>query len=167
LRAAEPLKVRPMTIGKAADIKERDPVLAASFGGRGGVAPAYVISKREFAAGWEYLLDQAFFTAPAHTDWAGAALISREGKLIGVGSLVVADATGKGDGLAGNMYVPIDILQPILGDLLAQGHAAGPPRPPKLAASTGSRSLMSAALPIVIGRTLSGSAARNSPKPVL
>lgn len=129
LRALEPLKAKPMPFGKAADIKERDPVLAASFGGRAGVAPAYVISRREFVGTWEYVVDQAFFTAPAHSHWSGAALISREGKLVGVGSLIVPDATGKGDRVAGNMYIPIDTLAPILGDLIADGRKSGPARP--------------------------------------
>jgi S1-C subfamily serine protease len=129
LRATEPLKVKPMTIGKAADLKERDQVLAASFGGRDGVAPAVVVSRRPFVGTWEYLVDGAIFTAPAHSHWSGAALISREGKLVGVGSLVVADALGTGGGMAGNMYVPIDLLPPILADLIADGRAGGPPRP--------------------------------------
>jgi S1-C subfamily serine protease len=99
-------------------------VLAASFGGVRGVAPAFVVSRREFAGNWEYLIDGAIFTAPAHTEWSGAALINREGKLVGVGSLVVNDATGRGDGLAGNMYVPIDLLVPILKELVDKGRTA-------------------------------------------
>jgi S1-C subfamily serine protease len=130
LQATEPLKVRPLPFGKSADLKEKDQVLAASYGGRDGIAPAYIISKREFAGNWEYLLDEALFTAPAHSHWSGAALITREGKLVGVGSLIVGDATGKGDGIAGNMYVPIDLLPPILAELIANnGRGGGPPRP--------------------------------------
>ncbi len=129
LRATEPLKAKPMPFGKSSDIKERDPVLAASFGGRDGVAPAYVVSKREFVGTWEYLVDDALYTEPAHSHWSGAALISRAGKLVGVGSLIVQDATGKGQRVAGNLYIPIDILAPILGDLIADGKASGPGRP--------------------------------------
>ena len=129
LRAAEPLKVKPLTIGKSADIKEQDQVLAASFGGRAGIAPAYVMSRREFAAGWEYLIPSAIFTAPAHSEWSGAALVSRDGKLVGVGSLVVGDVTGQGKNLPGNMYVPIDLLPPIMADLLTGGRVSGPGRP--------------------------------------
>ena len=87
LRAIAPLKLKPMPLGKSAEIKEGDPVLIASFGGRGMMAGAYVVAKREFAGSWEYLLDEALFTAPPHPAWSGAALISREGKLVGVGSL--------------------------------------------------------------------------------
>jgi serine protease Do len=129
LRAADPLKVKPLSLGKSADLKEQDQVLAASFGGRAGIAPAYVMSLREFAAGWEYLIPGAIFTAPAHSEWSGAALVSRDGKLVGVGSLVVGDVTGQGKNLPGNMYVPIDLLPPIMADLLTNGRVSGPGRP--------------------------------------
>ena len=129
LRASEPLKVKPLTLGKSADLKEQDQVLAASFGGRAGIAPAYVMSLREFAASWEYLIPGAIFTAPAHSEWSGAALVSRDGKLVGVGSLVVGDVTGRGKNLPGNMYVPIDLLPPIMADLISKGRTAGPGRP--------------------------------------
>src|SRR5262245_4404134 len=129
LRAVEPLKVKPLTIGKSSDLKEQDQVLAASFGGRAGIAPAYIMSLREFAASWEYLIPGAIFTAPAHSEWSGAALVSRDGKLVGVGSLVVGDVTGRGKNLPGNMYVPIDLLPPIMADLLSNGRPSGPGPP--------------------------------------
>src|SRR6266576_1614624 len=129
LRAIEPLKHKPMPLGKSADVKEGDPVLIASFGGPAMVAGAYVVGKREFAGSWEYLLDEAFFTAPPHPAWSGAALINREGKLVGVGSLIVGDAVGGSDKAPGNMFVPIDRLSPILGDLIASGRTPGPGRP--------------------------------------
>ncbi len=129
LKATEPLKLKPLAFGRAADAKERDPVLIASHGGPGMVSPAYVVAKREFAGNWEYLLDEAIFTAPPHPAWSGAALISREGRLLGVGSLIVGDTAGTGEATPGNMFVPIDRLPPILGDLIADGHVAGPGRP--------------------------------------
>jgi serine protease Do len=129
LRTLEPVKVRPMPFGKSASVKERDPVLVASFGGRGMVAPVRVVSKREFAGSWEYLLDEAIFTSPPHPEWSGAALINRDGQLVGVGSLIVRDATIGKDAVAGNMFVPIDRLPPILADLLADGKPSSPPRP--------------------------------------
>jgi S1-C subfamily serine protease len=129
LRASEPLKLKPLAFGRSADTKERDPVLVASFGGTDMVAPAYVAAKREFAGNWEYLLDEAIFTTPPHPAWSGAALISREGKLIGIGSLIVGDTAGTGGSTPGNMFVPIDRLPPILSDLMTDGRAAGPARP--------------------------------------
>jgi S1-C subfamily serine protease len=129
LRTVEPLKLKPMPFGRSADVKAHDPVLVASFGGPGMVGAAYVVAKREFAGNWEYMLDEALFTAPPHPAWSGAALISGEGKLVGIGSLIVGDAAGENDKTPGNMFVPIDRLLPILGDLIADGRPAGPGRP--------------------------------------
>jgi S1-C subfamily serine protease len=129
LRATEPLRVKALPLGKSADVKPQDVVVVSSFGGADMVAPARVVAKREFAGNWEYLLDEAIFTAPPHPAWSGAALISRDGKLVGVGSLIVGDAAGDGEKTAGNMFVPIDALAPILADLLLNGRAAGPAKP--------------------------------------
>jgi S1-C subfamily serine protease len=129
LQAIVPLKVQPLVFGRSAELKERDAVVVAGFGGPDNAAPAVVVAKREFAGNWEYLLDEAIFTAPPHPAWSGAALLNHEGKLVGVGSLIVGDATGKGDGMRGNMFVPIDLLPPILADLIANGRAAGTGRP--------------------------------------
>jgi S1-C subfamily serine protease len=129
IRAIVPLNLRPMTFGRSAELKEHDPVLIASFGSTRVLTPAHVVSKRQFAGNWEYLLNEAIFTSPPHLEWSGAALINRAGKLVGVGSLVVGDASGKGDSTPGNMFVPIDLLLPILGDLTTNGRVAGPGRP--------------------------------------
>jgi serine protease Do len=128
LRAIMPLNVHPLTLGHSSAVTEQTPVVIAGFGGRGRVAPALVVSRREFAGGWEYLLDQAIFTSPPFAEWSGAALIDHQGKLVGVGSLVVDDATGHG-GEPGNMFVPIDRLPPILADLIADGRVSGPAHP--------------------------------------
>jgi S1-C subfamily serine protease len=75
------------------------------------------------------MLDEALFTAPPALNWSGAALIGKDGRLLGIGSLVVRDAKGDDGGLPGNMFVPIDALKPILPDLAKTGRRAGPPRP--------------------------------------
>jgi S1-C subfamily serine protease len=129
LRASAPLKVQPLAFGKSAELKERDAVVVARFGGPDSAAPAVVVGKREFAGNWEYLLDEAIFTAPLQSAWSGAALLNHEGRLVGVGSLMVSDATGKGDRMSGNMFVPTDLLPPILADLIANGRMAGAGRP--------------------------------------
>jgi S1-C subfamily serine protease len=129
LQAIAPLKLKPLALGKSADVKERDPVVIASFGGIDAAAPAYVMAKREFAGSWEYLLDEAIFTAPPHAFWSGAALISRDGRLAGIGSLMVSDTSGKGDGGPGNMFVPVDLLPPVLADLMAGGRPTAANRP--------------------------------------
>jgi S1-C subfamily serine protease len=129
LRTIEPLKIKPMPIGKSADVKERERLLIASFGGQASVLPVNVISIREFAGSWEYLLNDAIFTGPPHPAWSGAALINREGKLVGVGSLIVGNTTGRVDNTPGNMFVPIDKLTPVLADLIADGRPSGAARP--------------------------------------
>src|SRR5262249_55113366 len=115
--------------GTAADAKEKDLMVVASGAGASMVVPAHVVGKREFVGNWEYLLDEAIYTAPAHPAWSGAALISREGKLIGVGSLIIGDAAGTKEHNPGNVFVPIDRLPPILADLLSGGRPSGPGRP--------------------------------------
>jgi len=126
LRAAERLAVKPMPIGTAKGLAEETPVVVAGAGGPEAVRPAVVVSRRTFAGYWEYLLEDAIFTAPPHPAWSGAALLGPDGKLVGIGSLVVSDA--KAD-LPGNMFVPIDRLPPVMGDLLTLGRPSAPSRP--------------------------------------
>ena len=90
-RALTPPVIKPIEFGESKGLPDREPVLIVGFD---GVAPAFVVSKRPFAGNWEYMLDEAIFTAPATVNWQGAALINRQGKLVGVGSLLVGDAMG-------------------------------------------------------------------------
>jgi len=91
---------------------------------------ANVVARQEFAGYWEYVLESAIFTAPAHPHWGGTAVLSGEGKLVGIGSLQVqhAEVDGQED-VDLNMVVPINLLKPILNDLLTIGQAKRPPRP--------------------------------------
>jgi S1-C subfamily serine protease len=130
LRSLVPLPhVTPMPLGNSAALEVREPVMVLPHGGPGAATIAYVVSKRSFAGSWEYLLDSALFTSPPTLRWAGAALIDRSGRLVGVGSLLVRDSIEPGTPLPGNMFVPIDLLKPILGDLESTGRTKGPPRP--------------------------------------
>jgi S1-C subfamily serine protease len=126
LKSLVPVPVKPIDMGLSADAKERDMVLIVGFD---GVAPAYVVSKRQFVGYWEYLLDEAIYTAPATVNWQGAALVSREGKLLGIGSLAVGNAMGASANVPGNMFVPIDLLKPVIGDFIANGRSTKQPRP--------------------------------------
>ena len=126
LRALRPLPVPPVQIGQSATVGDRELVLIVGYD---GVSPAYVVSRRRFVGYWEYLLEDAIYTAPATVNWSGAALLNREGKLLGIGSLVVSDALGSPEQVPGNLFVPIDLLKPLLGDLLANGRSSARPRP--------------------------------------
>ena len=90
---------------------------------------ARIIAKQEFAGYWEYVLDEAIFTAPSHPNWGGSALISPTGELIGIGSLQLQHERENGEREDLNMIVPIDLLTPILDDLVTLGRAKRPPRP--------------------------------------
>lgn len=125
LKGLVPLPIKPIDMGASAEAKEREMVLIVGFD---GVAPAYIVSKRQFVGYWEYLLDEAIYTAPATVNWQGAALVNREGKLLGIGSLAVGNAM-VGASVPGNMFVPIDIIKPVLGDLVANGKLTSKPRP--------------------------------------
>jgi S1-C subfamily serine protease len=105
-----------------------DRVIVAGHGGRAHALEASIFARREFAGYWEYVLDEALFTTPAHPLWGGAALIGADGRLLGVGSLFVEEMVGERK-VEGNMIVPIDLLEPILDDLVKIGRARRPPRP--------------------------------------
>ena len=122
------LDAKPVPFGDSAKLANREPVMIAGAGDD-GVSFAYVVSKRAFSGSWEYALDQAIFTSPPTLNWSGAALFDKDGKLLGVGSLIVRDANDDDPRLPGNMFVPIDLLKPILPDLVKGGRRAGPARP--------------------------------------
>lgn len=129
VRALSPLAVQPMRLGDSSAIKVRDRVLVAGAGGRGATIGALLVSRRTFAGYWEYLIDDALFTSPPHRDWGGAALINERGELIGIGSLFVRDAAPGEATIPGNMFVPINLLKPIMADMLTNGRGGGPSRP--------------------------------------
>jgi S1-C subfamily serine protease len=121
------LGVQPIQRGSARTVGPDTPVIVIGQGGRAHSLKAKVVAKREFAGYWEYVLDEALFTAPAHPQWGGAALVGEDGRLLGIGSLLVQEAVG-GKAVDGNMFVPIDLLSPILEAMLATGRPASPPR---------------------------------------
>jgi serine protease Do len=129
VRSAVPLTAKPMPIGDSAKVNERDPVMIVNHAGPDDVTFAFVVSKRPFTGNWEYLLDQAIFTSPPTLNWSGAALVTKDLKLVGIGSLIVREAASGEKALPGNMFVPIDALKPILTDLVKTGRRAGAPRP--------------------------------------
>lgn len=119
----------PLELGDSAALAERQPVIvAAAGGGADSVQPALVVSRREFAGSWEYLLDRAIYTTPPTGQFGGAALIGGDGKLLGIGSLIL-QAVLPNQPVPGNMFVPIDLLQPMLRDIHATGKVRVNQRP--------------------------------------
>ena len=129
VQALGPLDLPALEIGNSSDLSEGDPVVLAGHGGRRAAVKAQVIGVREFAGYWEYLIDEAIFTAPAHPNWGGSALIGDDGRLLGIGSLFIQQSQGGGQPVDGNMVVPIDLLKPIYEDMVTYGMPNRPPRP--------------------------------------
>jgi len=122
------LGVKPIERGAAASIRVGENVVVAGHGGRAHALKATVFAKREFGGYWEYVLDEALFTAPAHPQWGGSALIGPDGRLAALGSLLVQEKIDAGT-IQGNMLVPIDLLEPILDAMVKTGRTNRPPRP--------------------------------------
>ena len=122
------LNLPALELGNSDAVNLGAAAIVAAGGGREHAVEAKVVGKQEFAGYWEYLLEEAFFTAPAHPFWSGAALIGKDGKLLGTGSLILQQGDGKRR-MDMNMIVPIGLLSPILDDMLTLGRSKAPPRP--------------------------------------
>lgn len=128
VRTAVPLDGRPLELGDSDSIGERQQVLTLGHG-EPEATELMVISRKPFAGSWEYLIDKGIFTFPPVNNWSGAALVDNGGKLVGIGSLIVNDAATSQPGVPGNLYVPVNLLKPILADLLSTGRRGGPALP--------------------------------------
>ena len=129
LKVIGALSAKPLPLGDSAALAEREPAMVATAAARDSPSLVYVVSRRPFSGNWEYLLESAIFTYPPVMDWSGAPLIGAKGELLGIGSLIVPDAGAPGTQSPGNMFVPVELLKPILEDLIAKGRRSGPARP--------------------------------------
>jgi S1-C subfamily serine protease len=127
VQALQPLDLPALQLGDSQALLDGDPVIIAGGGGRAHAAVGKVLTRMPFAGYWEYMLEDAIMTEPAHPHWSGAALIGAGGDLLGIGSLSLQRRLRRGIRPL-NMFVPTDLLPPILDDL-AQGKAPHPPRP--------------------------------------
>ena len=126
VRARGFLGTKPMPLGDSSLVQVGDELVVGGFGGEN--QPVRLISRGEFVGSWEYLLEDALYAAPAYRDFGGAALI-REGRLVGVGSILATFSVGGSRRLPCNMFVPIDLLKPILAELVRAGRSSQPPHP--------------------------------------
>ena len=129
VRTTQSLGNRPLAFGDATALRELNTGVIAAHPAAGGLSNASIVARRPFAGWWEYALDNAIFTAPARDNHSGAALINSEGRLVGIASLWVGDVVEAGAAFPGNMFVPIDLLIPILADLKSHGRRQGIGRP--------------------------------------
>jgi S1-C subfamily serine protease len=129
VQALGKLDVPHLDLGDSDRLKVGDQAVLAAGGGRHHSIETRIVGRQEFAGYWEYVLDDALFTAPAHPFWGGCGLIGTDGKLMGIGSLILQQGDGKGRRLDMNMVVPIGLLAPIMDDLLSYGRVNRPARP--------------------------------------
>ncbi len=129
VQALARLDLPELPFGQSGEVEIGERVVVAGAGGRQRSVAAEVAARQEFAGYWEYVLDEAIFTAPAHPNWGGTAVIGPAGDLIGIGSLQLDQSRGSGPVEHLNMVVPIDLLKPILDDVLTLGRRNRPPRP--------------------------------------
>ncbi len=128
LKTEKPLDIKPIKLGQSAKVKEGEPLVIAGFGGE-AVQAVGVISRKEFTGYWEYILEEALYTAPAFVNYGGAALIDKDGLLVGIGSLLSQVVIPGFGTIPCNISVPIDLLPPILNDLITKGRPQKAPRP--------------------------------------
>jgi serine protease Do len=129
IRALSGLSAEGVELGDSGDVRELHTVTVAAHSGAGGTSNAAVVARRRFTGWWEYMIEDAIFTAPPRYEHSGAGLLDESGKLVGIASLWVSDALEVGAAFPGNMFVPIDLLKPLLDDLVATGRSRGPARP--------------------------------------
>lgn len=129
LRTRTPLNVEPMKLGLSSKITEGDPVMVATYGGTDEAIGARVIIRQDFVGSWEYLLENAIYTSPPIAEFGGAALIGPDGRLLGIGSLLAQLSIPGIGSVPCNVFIPIDLLAPILDDLVTAGRPKKPARP--------------------------------------
>jgi S1-C subfamily serine protease len=129
VQALARLNVPTLPLGNSDTAGVNDTVVIGGAGGRRHSLAAHVVARQEYAGYWEYVVDEAIFTAPSHPNWGGTAMIGNAGELLGIGSLQLQQATESRKAEHLNMVVPINLLKPILDDMIATGRPKHPPRP--------------------------------------
>jgi serine protease Do len=125
--------LQPVPLGSASDLRQGQPLLAASGGAAGDVTTVQLVDQRPFSGSWEYHIEAALFTSPpllaSGMNHSGAGVFDSLGRLVGIGSLLMADVGGRGQRAPGNMFVPVDLLKPVLAELQTQGRSQRSRRP--------------------------------------
>ena len=129
IQAEKLLGVAPLKLGSARELKQGDPALVAGHKGAEEVVGVRIVHRGEFVGYWEYLLENAIYTTPPFQNYGGAALIGPEGSLLGVGSIFTRIAVSGFGAVPANMFVPVDLLKPILKDLMTTGRSRQPQKP--------------------------------------
>ncbi len=114
-------------LGDSDEVVPGRQMVLAGAGGADSAVDVTIAEVREFAGYWEYLLDGAIFTEPAHPEWGGTALLGEDGRVYGVGSLILQSELESVP--ARNMVIPINKFTAVRDDLVALGRSRAAPRP--------------------------------------
>ena len=135
LRAEVPPDIVALSLGDSGLVGIEEDVVVLPHGGTDAAHVTRIADIREFAGSWEYLIDRAFYTAPATRVFSGAALVNRDAELIGIGSLLLSNVYAGGipagraaQSVSGNMFIPVEHLRNNMGRLLS-GQPSVDPRP--------------------------------------
>jgi len=121
LKSIVPKKLFPVDLGESEKIKENDVLYILPHLDEGPGSPTKLVSRRPFAGSWEYFLEKPIYTYPFNPHWQGTPLLNEKGQLLGIGSLFIRDSIAEGINSPGNLFVPIELLKPILKDLINEG----------------------------------------------
>ncbi|SFM30806.1 S1C family serine protease [Variovorax sp. OV329] len=123
-------RIEPVPMGSVSALAAGEALMVSSAGKSGAeVGVVRLVDRRAFSGYWEYHIDQALFTAPPVPNHSGAAVFNRNGELLGIGSLFVSDSQANGGALPGNMFVPVDLLAPVLPEMRSTGSTRASHRP--------------------------------------
>ncbi|RZL85840.1 MAG: serine protease [Variovorax sp.] len=131
LQPLVPLRgIEPVPMANVAALTPGEPLLVAT-GSNSGTEVGFtrLVGTRPFSGYWEYHIEAAVFTSPPVANHSGASLFNRNGELVGVGSLFVMEAAGADRMLPGNMFVPVELLGPVLAEMRSTGRTRASIRP--------------------------------------
>jgi serine protease Do len=128
VRTALPISEPAIVMGDSDKVAEKQKVFTIGQG-EAQATELYIVSRKVFAGSWEYLIEKPLFTFPPVNNWSGAPLLTEDGTLVGIGSLVVNDAAVDRKGVPGNMFIPTNLLKPILEDLRSKGRRGSDVQP--------------------------------------
>mgnify|MGYP001468476584 CR=1 FL=1 len=128
LKALSPLRAQPLILADSSNIQAQEQLSVVSGLNDVVQQQVFVLERATFAGYWEYLLENAIFTVPVVIASTRAEILNEKGELVGIGSLYV-QRSFQSSKVPCNMFVPTEVLLPILEDLKRYGKPSNSPKP--------------------------------------
>ena len=129
VQALGPSDLPTLALGDSAGARMGDRVVFAAAGGRRHSIAARIAGRQEFAGYGSTCSTTPFSPPPPTRSGAAPGCWAPTARCIGIGSLVLQQGGEGGKRQDMNMVVPIQLLVPILDDLLRYGRVNRPARP--------------------------------------